>query len=307
MKLFTIGESICQGFMSGAAARTDLSFSSLIARAMKDATYRIPAWPKGGLPFNAEVLLRRLEKRAGADVSLFEWPTVIAAVNGYMDEVEDYYEREEGAADKPSSDQAKFYNNVSVYGFQVADAWQYTPRFARSQIKKKSKTWSSDGLFSLPSGHQARTALQVLNPSKDPKYDDYSALRWLEEHHQREGVENVIIWLGSNNALGTILSMNIKATHGPGSAYHKDLGPEAREEFNLWSPEHFADDYRTLLGMVDEIMTKNPHKKDWRVFLGTVPAVTVAPLAKGVGETLPKSDPFGVLQGPDPLYFKYLT
>ena len=34
MRLFTIGESVTQGFMSGAAAETRLSFSTLLAEAM---------------------------------------------------------------------------------------------------------------------------------------------------------------------------------------------------------------------------------------------------------------------------------
>lgn len=43
MKLFTMGDSVSQGFMSLAAARTDLSFSTLIAGRMKlGAGYRYP-------------------------------------------------------------------------------------------------------------------------------------------------------------------------------------------------------------------------------------------------------------------------
>ena len=34
MKLFTIGDSIPQGFMSGAAARTNLAYSTLVAGCM---------------------------------------------------------------------------------------------------------------------------------------------------------------------------------------------------------------------------------------------------------------------------------
>ncbi len=35
MKLFTIGDSISQGVMSGAAARTDLAYSTLVAKKME--------------------------------------------------------------------------------------------------------------------------------------------------------------------------------------------------------------------------------------------------------------------------------
>jgi hypothetical protein len=47
MKLFTVGDSISQGFMSLAAARTDLLYSTLIARAMGlklGEEYSCPEW-----------------------------------------------------------------------------------------------------------------------------------------------------------------------------------------------------------------------------------------------------------------------
>lgn len=39
MKLFTIGDSISQGFMSLAAARTELSFSTLIAQCFGQSSF----------------------------------------------------------------------------------------------------------------------------------------------------------------------------------------------------------------------------------------------------------------------------
>jgi len=47
LKLFTIGDSVSQGFMSAAAARTDLTYSTLIARSMGlelENEYRYPKW-----------------------------------------------------------------------------------------------------------------------------------------------------------------------------------------------------------------------------------------------------------------------
>jgi hypothetical protein len=75
MKLFTVGDSISQGFMSLAAARTDLSYSTLIARAMGlklGEWYSYPEWAAGGLPLNLEVIVRLLTRRYGSDLSIFE-------------------------------------------------------------------------------------------------------------------------------------------------------------------------------------------------------------------------------------------
>ena len=98
MKLFTIGDSISQGFMSLAAARTELSFSTLLARCLDvmpgTDDYPIPLWGAGGLPLNIENLLRVLQRKYGSDIrGPLEWPVALATINEYLDEVEDFYER----------------------------------------------------------------------------------------------------------------------------------------------------------------------------------------------------------------------
>lgn len=53
MRLFTIGDSVSQGFMSLAAARTDLSYPTLIACEMDleiGGEYEYLKWGAGGLP-----------------------------------------------------------------------------------------------------------------------------------------------------------------------------------------------------------------------------------------------------------------
>ena len=135
-----------------------------------------------------------------------------------------------------------------------------------------------------------------------------TAIDWLEHHHANgddsQGIENIILWLGANNALGTVTDLNIIATNDPTRSYHPDMSHTQRHEFNLWAPSHFRDDYSRLLDCVDGALSKKA-TNDWRVFVGTVPAVTIVPLAKGVGDAAFREDPFGVLERAK--YFKYYT
>jgi hypothetical protein len=306
MKLFTIGDSLSQGFMSLAAARTELSYSTLIARCLGLSPgtddYSIPMWGVGGLPINIENLLRSLQRKFGSDIfGVIEWPLAVASTNEYLDEIEDYYERGPGNIALPQAGRRQFYPNVSVAGFTVADAWMITPRLCVERIATDPE--GSDGFFALPNRRFERTAHAVLNPSRDPRFDEFSQLEWLRHHHvERDGVENLLLWLGANNALGTIVRMALRRT-AEEPKHPLDMTLDERDTFNLWSVEHFRDEYEELFRRAHAILAAG--KTDCRVFVGTVPAVTIAPLARGVGTTEAKPDPFGVL--PAATYFERYT
>ena len=71
MKLFTIGDGVSQGFMSAAAARTDLTYSTLIVCSMDlklTDEYRYPNWELDGLPLNLERAFREPNLSAGTFV-----------------------------------------------------------------------------------------------------------------------------------------------------------------------------------------------------------------------------------------------
>jgi hypothetical protein len=296
VKLFTMGDSVSQGFMSAAAARTDLTYSTLIARSMglkPKSEYRYPRWALDGLPLNLERVFRHLVERYGYDIRGAEWLTVLQTLNNVVDEVEDHYERGPGAVDEPYRDPApdgdggrvEYFHNVAISGFDVADSWLVTPAECEHIIANAPGGGES---FLLPNATFYRTALKVLNPSLDPQYDDYSQLRWLEEHaaNPNEGVENIILWLGANNALGTIVGLKVNQTpNDPNQRPHLLTHEErAAEEWTLWHPDDFKAEYTEFLDRVDKAMSQNTHP-DWKVFIGTVPPVTIAPLAKGVGPT----------------------
>jgi hypothetical protein len=268
----------------------------------RDGDYVIPSWPGSGLPLNLEALLRKVSEKVGRNIDLFDWPTVLAVAGAQIDRTEDCYERGVGAPSRPFGG-APAFHNLAVQGFDVADAWLVTPELCLQQIDEKEKNPPrKDDIFQPPSASFYRTAYNVLNPQRDPAKNGWSALTWLQHHAETQGVENLILWLGANNALGTVISLDVKATNGPprtvgGKKVAYDPGmsrPERDELYNLWAPDHFAIDYAELMRRVREALKNNRHT-DWRVFVGTVPAVSIAPLAKGVGAEYAWPDPFEVL------------
>jgi hypothetical protein len=185
LKLFTIGDSVSQGFMSLAAARTDLAYPTLIARSMNmelGREYRFPRWEAGGLPVNLEDACRRIE-RYGPNIWGPEWLRVIRAIDDVVDDAEDYYESGSGAANEPyrEPDSAvgedaggiRCFHNVAVWGFDVADSWLVTPEVCKQKINELG---SVESFFAPPNAALYRTALKVLNPSLDPRYDRHSQL-----------------------------------------------------------------------------------------------------------------------------------
>jgi len=286
LKLFTIGDSISQGFMSGAGARTDLSYSTIIAELLGEKNYRYPLWDKGGLPLNIEVVFRKLQKRLGSDISgIFEWPIAINLINNYLDEIEDYYERGEGSLEKSLSKEP--FHNVSIRGFDVSNAWQVTPKISHEYVEKSNK--KGDNLFGMVDESLLRTSYRVLASGSKNAKDNFTQLDWLDYHHQQQGVENTFLWLGANNALGTVIDLEIRQTSNDGTKFKS--GPEKvsfeerrNANWNLWHPEDFRVEYQHMLDKVVAILENNPNNTDYKVFIGTIPLVTICPLIKAVGE-----------------------
>ena len=289
-KLFTIGDSIAQGFMSGAAARTELSFSTLIARKMNLSNYLFPVWEAGGLPLNMEDVFRALNKRYGSNISGLEWLTFLPTINKVIDTSEEYYERGPGRANLPYPGKVNYFHNVAVRGFDVTDSWKVTPEVAWNNIDNAILQPGNDKFLAVADATLYRTALKVLSPSlaRDNAgrfKQNFSQLDWLQYHSQKEGVENVCLWLGSNNALGTIVDLQIRQTPGDKSPVTKTHDERIANRWNLWHPTDFAVEYEEMLQRVHTIMSNQPEQTDWKVFLANVPLVTIAPLAKGVGPT----------------------
>lgn len=286
-RLVALGDSLTQGFMSGAVFATDLSYPAMIAQALgiDSSQFRFPAFnAHGGLPVNIEMLLRRLEQQYGADLDTLELLGAPFQLRTWMDEVEDYWER--GAGTQPMHTAGTFHNLAS-WGMTVDDALYLTAGYCAQRCQEPT----TDNLFNqVPENSFFRTALTVLNPAQQPERMDRTALGCARDLAADGGIENLIVALGANNALGTVTRLNVTLTDDRVLA-----DPLAyRNVFNLWRPEHFASLYRNLADELDAIGAE-------RVFLATVPHVTIVPLARGVGTTRADRLP------DDPRYFKFYT
>jgi lysophospholipase L1-like esterase len=279
IKLAAVGDSLTQGFQSGAIHNTAWSFPAIIARSFGQSVpgeFRVPSFGTYGLPLNLEQLMYRadaaLSERASDIEVAVRLPILIPQ---FLDEVETYYER--GAGSGP----AKFggsYHNVAVWGFALAEA-------ARLSVDRSTRAiadeegWIEDDFLGLPSGAMYRTARKVFNPQLVAARNADTQLVALERLLESDGpLDVVIFWLGANDALGTVLNLELEDMEGV-----KDLpsDPVKLLQWNLTSAGAFDAEYTALATRLENILAvRSPRTK---VFVGTVPHVTIPPITRGQG------------------------
>ena len=274
-RLVAIGDSLSQGFQSGAILKTEWSFPALIARALGlslPSGFRIPSFPGNGLPLNMESLLHEIEPHLGNDISTGEWffrfPTLL---NQFIDDIEELYERGRGSRKSNFSGQ---YHNLSVWGFRVADSYTIDSEYSKRLIEQDEGRIEDDFL-GLPSGPMYRTAMKVLNPGQLTRKNKWTQIDNLSAINQEEGVENLILWLGANDCLGTVFSLKIEQM--PSDFSSND--PEERRQYNLTHPDIFKRDFQTLVERIEASISR-----ETRVFVATVPHVTIPPITSGIGQ-----------------------
>src|SRR4051794_15680530 len=134
-RLVVLGDSLSQGFQSGAVYTTDLSWPAVVAHEMGwSGAFRHPVYGgPGGLPLNIELLLRRLEERFGTRFSIWEIPLALFAARGFMDEVEDYWERGPG---RFTPNVNRYNHALAVYGWDLRDALSRTAATEQAAIHR---------------------------------------------------------------------------------------------------------------------------------------------------------------------------
>ncbi|MGJ7442489.1 hypothetical protein [Aquipuribacter sp. MA13-6] len=270
-RLVAIGDSLTHGFQSGAVHNTDLSWPSIVAHELGWTGLRVPRYEgMGGLPLNMELLLRELEHRYGSRLSPWEFPLALFRARQLMDQVEDYWERGPGAT---PPDLTGSMHALAVYGWDLRDALSRTAKSCQADIQAPSDGW----LKQIVENHADRAALRVYPTGKaqagSTLFDVAEALGEEHDTSTEAGIETLVVFLGANNALGAVTTLDVRWS-GPDYAH-----PKKKRAYNVWRPEHFEAELAEVVERVKRIKARH-------VIWCTVPHVTIAPIARGVGGKL---------------------
>jgi hypothetical protein len=277
-RLVAVGDSLTHGFQSGAIFHTDLSYPAIIARELGwFEHFRFPRYPGfGGIPLNLEFLIADLEHRFGDEISWWELPLAAFHVRQHLAEAEQWWDL--GPGSKVPAETG-INHNLGIYGWDLRDALVRTADTAAAEWRAP-EGWR---IVPLIRNADAISALRVLESARDEHGEHLTPLaaaaalgaEGTEETPERggdpgDGIETLIVFLGANNALGTVISLSVRWS-GPG---YDDL--REKSAFNVWRPSHFQAELRRV---ADEVRSVRARHVIW----GTVPHVTIAPIARGVG------------------------
>jgi hypothetical protein len=271
-RLVVLGDSLSHGFQSAAIFNTGRSWPALVARALGwSDQYRHPVYdgPGDGFPINLEFLLRELERHFGAQVDWWELPEALVRVRALMDRIEDYWERGDGSV---APDVPAINHDLAMYGWNLRDPVTRTATTLAAAIKPPADGFANQ----LVENASPRAALRVY-PHFDAATRNMTLLDAARALGAEGGIETLVVFLGANNALGTVVDLKVIWSGG-------DAWP------TVWRPVDFRADLAVLASEVERVAARH-------VIWVTVPHVTVAPIARGVDDKI----------GPRSRYFPYYT
>ncbi len=268
-RLVTIGDSLTHGFQSGAIFNTDLSYPAIIAWELGLEHFQYPSYLGfGGLPLNIEYLLRDLEGRLGPTLHWWELPCAYFEARHHLALVEDWWERGPGSV-VPNI--TFIMENLGMYGWDLRDALSVTAEVCMQRIIAPKDS----ALLPLIANASERAALRVLpsSPATSNSRNQLSTIGAAQELGEDGEIETLVVMLGANNALGAVTQLKVCWSQ---DADYMDL--DKKNKYTVWNPKHFAAE----LKLVEiEIRKVRAHHVIW----ATVPHVTIAPVARGVGKS----------------------
>jgi lysophospholipase L1-like esterase len=293
-RLVTIGDSITQGFMSAAIFRTDLSWPAIVAfelglrlgTGFRYPTYEPPNGP-GGLPLDLERLVRGLEARVGDRVDWYEAVRTLLWVRSYMDRIEHYWED-----DRPDAvpGPAAPYHNLAVYGADLLDVLLLDADRIAQRIDKPPVDNLLRQVVDRDNDRAWRLVLESCCGPDRKAGTVFDAARAMgnegfADGGEGPGIETLVVALGSNNALGTVL--HLKACWTPDDYLQQTLlrRLESKGRYNVWQPAHFAEEWGRVVEQMASIKARH-------VIVATVPHVTIAPIARGCGAKVERGSPY---------------
>ena len=277
-RLVTIGDSVTHGFMSGAIFRTDLSWPAIVAyelgmlESFRYPVYEPPGGP-GGIPIDIERALRAFESRFGSKLDWYEIVSALSWLQGYLDDIEDYWERGDGAK-VPA--RKEILHNLAIYGWDLRDTLSLNATKVRARMgQPRDDVW-------LPQQRvqddNDRAALYVLESARGARNRALTPLEAAQELGKQgttesgngDGIETLVVILGSNNALQAMTKLDVIWS---GTGYD-DVAKKGA--YTVWQPAHFAKDWKLVVEQLRKVSARH-------VIVGTVPAVTIAPITRGIG------------------------
>ena len=270
-KLVVIGDSLSQGFHNGGIYRTDINFPAFIQRCFDpEPDFQQPAFTaQAGIPLNIEVLVRGMSEKYGDEI---EWNELLPASKYMISTLKRIKKYWEGGMKDLSVERANPYHNQSVWGFNISDSWVVNEKNSREYIRKNPETFTVFNM--LPEHAKFTTARLVLNPTFKKEYENRSQLDNAQILADDGGIENLILCLGHNNMIAAVTDLKLIWTEGD------DLEAfPGKRKYTLYRPEHFEQQYRKLAEKVSKLGAE-------RVFVPTLPYVTIPPVMRGVNSDL---------------------
>jgi hypothetical protein len=293
-RLVTIGDSITQGFMSGAIFRTDLSWPATVAHELGFTRFRYPTYEPtdgpGGLPLDLERLSRFIDQTAGPTLTWNEVLGTARRLRHYLDKIEDYWERGPGSKVPPTG---PVFHNLAVYGWALLDV--LTLDADRLAARIGADPPRDNVIEQIVEHDNDRAGLVVAQRART---DDGTARTVLEAAATlgadaadgQPGIETLVVMLGANNALGAVVHLDVCWSPEDYLDRSVDERMEAAAAVTVFRPSHFAAEWAELVDAVRRVRARH-------VIVATVPAVTIPPVTHGVGSKV----------RPGSRYFPYYT
>lgn len=270
-KLVVIGDSLSQGFNNGGIYRTDVNFPSFLQRCFDpEPIFDQPSFTaQAGIPINLEVLVRGLSDEFGDDIDLGE---ILPALNHTVKTLKRIKKYWEGGLKDLRVQRDMPYHNQSIWSFNISDSWIVNEKNSREYINSTPERFTVFDM--LPEHAKFTTARLVLNPSLNKEYEERTQFNNAERLAEDGGIENLIVCLGHNNMIAAITDLKLIWSEED----DLDIFP-ANRTHTVYRPEHFEKQYRAMAERVSKLNAQ-------RVFIPTLPYVTIPPVCRGVNSDL---------------------
>lgn len=189
-----------------------------------------------------------------------------------MDEVEQFWEAD---AQPPGRFDTRNHN-LGIFGWDLYDANVRSAADCRADIEAPTNARFKQ----VVQNANERAALRVLapGPAGQELLSPIGTAIALGNDGTRDtpgvgdGIETLIVMLGANNALGAVTELDVRW-----SARSSYDDPEAKQHYTVWQPAHFREELQRLVERTRTIRARH-------VIWATVPHVTIAPIARGLGD-----------------------